>query len=211
MEKRKIPANSLFHLEILQQLHRDPMDLPRLVNLVKSDTSLTYRLLRLVNSAGYGVRQEVRSIHAAIVIVGENMFRRIATLAITSELNAKRPAEIMRMALVRAQFCELAARVCRLDPTEQYLLGMLSMLPAMMQVPMDQVAPELPLRKAIADALIGVQNPERVLLSWFEAQERGDWAACDAIVEKQHLNCEQLLRCYSEAVPLAENALRTIG
>jgi EAL and modified HD-GYP domain-containing signal transduction protein len=211
MEKHKIPANTIFHLEILKLLHRDPMDIDRLCELVKSDTSITYRLLRLVNSPVYAIRQEIRSIHAAIVMVGEDTFRRIATLAITSEMNAHRPAEILRMALVRAEFCELSAGLCDLDATEQYLLGMLSMLPAMLQVPMEAVAPSLPLRAEICEALMGAANTERGPLSWIEAQERGDWDACDAIVEAAGLHCEELYECYSEAVPWAEAALRAVA
>jgi c-di-GMP-related signal transduction protein len=211
MEKRKIPANTIFHLEILKLLHRDPMDIDRLCELVKSDTSITYRLLRLVNSPVYAIRQEIRSIHSAIVMVGEDTFRRIATLAITSEMNAFRPAEILRMALVRAEFCELAAGLCNLDATEQYLLGMLSMLPAMLQVPMEVVAPALPLRAEICEALMGAANAERGPLSWLEAQERGEWDACDAITETLGLHCEELYGCYTEAVPWAEAALRAVA
>ncbi len=68
------------------------------------------------------------------------------------------------MAFVRGRFCELAARFCSLDPTEQYLLGMLSLLPAMLQLPMDELTPALPLREEIRRALQGEANSERVLL-----------------------------------------------
>lgn len=209
MEKRKIPANTLFHLEILQELTKDPLDLRKLSPLVKSDTSLTYRLLRLVNSAGFGIRQEVRSIQAAMVIVGEDAFRRLATLAIASELNAGQPAEVLHMALIRARFCELAAPLCRLNPTEQYLLGMFSLLPAMLQVPMDQIAPMLPLRPPIRDSLRGINVPEGRLLSWLEAHENGDWAVSDSIVQSNNLNREMLFRFYAEAVRWAATALRS--
>lgn len=200
MEKRKIPANTLFHLEILKQLLLDPLDLARLTPLVKSDTSLTYRLLRLVNSAGFGVRQEVRSIKAAMVIVGEDTFRRVATLAIATELSTGRPTEILRMALVRARFCELAAALCSLCPTEQYLLGMFSLLPAMLQVSMEQLTPMLPLRPQICDSLHGADNPERRMLAWLESHERGDWEASDAILQSKRLNRELVFRFYAEAI-----------
>lgn len=209
MEKRKIPANTLYHLEILQELIKEPLNLHKLSPLVKSDASLTYRLLRLVNSAGFGIRQEVRSIQSAMVIVGEDAFRRLATLAIASELNAGQPAEILHMALIRARFCELAAALCKLNPTEQYLLGMFSLLPAMLQVPMEQVAPLLPLRTPIRDSLRGVDVPEHRLLAWLEAHERGDWEASDAIVTENRLNREMLFRFYAESVRWAATAIRS--
>jgi EAL and modified HD-GYP domain-containing signal transduction protein len=209
LEKRKIPANRLHHLEILQLLHAEPMDFRRLVPLVKSDASLTHRLLRLVNSAGYGVRQEIRSIQSALVIVGEDTFRRIATLAIASELNTGQPAEILRMALVRGRFCELAASLAKLCVTEQYLVGLLSLFPAMLQVPMDQLTPMFPLRPQIRESLNGAANPERCLLAWIEAHERGDWRGSDAIAQAAGLNGERLYACYAEAVPWAWAALRS--
>jgi EAL and modified HD-GYP domain-containing signal transduction protein len=211
LENRKVPVNRLSHIEILQLLRDDPIDLRKLTRLVKRDASLTYRLLRLVNSAMYAMRQEIRSIHSALVAVGEETFRRIATLAITSELNAGRPPEILRMAFVRGRFCELAAGLCALDPTEQYLLGLMSLLPAMLRLPMEELAPALPLRDEIRQALQGAANPERSLLQWLECHEHGDWALCDVVVEANELNEDQVIRCYVEAVAWAEEVLRSVA
>ena len=94
----------------------DSIDLRKLTRLVKRDASLTYRLLRLVNSPICAMRQEVRSIESALLVVGEQTFRRIATLAITSELGADQPAEILRMAFLRGRFCELARQNLRPGP-----------------------------------------------------------------------------------------------
>jgi len=209
LENRKIPANRLSHIEILQHLRGDVLDLRKLTRLLKRDPSLTYRLLRLVNSPMCAIRQEVSSIQAALLAVGEDAFRHIAMLAIASEFNAGQPAEILRMAFVRGRFCELAAAGCTLDPTEQYLLGMLSLLPAMMLIPMEELAPALPLRLEIREALKGSANPERILLQWVEFHEQGDWAACDAIILKEGLSSKDIYRCYSESVMWAETALQS--
>ncbi len=207
LENRKVPANRLSHIEILQLLRDDSIDLRKLTRLVKRDTSLTYRLLRLINSPMCAVRQEVRSVQAALLAVGEDAFRRIATLAITSELNTDGPAEVLRMAFVRARFCELAAGLCGMDSTEQYLLGMLSLLPAMLRLPMEELAPSLPLREEIRQSLLGADLPERSLLEWLVRHEHGDWAACDAIVQMRGLKQKDLVRCFDEAVVWAEAAL----
>ena len=211
MRNSKVPANRLSHIEILQLLRCDSIDLRKLTRLVKRDASLTYRLLRLVNSPMCAVRQEVRSIQSALLAVGEDSFRRIATLAITSELGANQPAEVLRMAFMRGRFCELAAQECELDPTEQYLLGMLSLLAAMLQRPMDELAPALPLREEIRSALSGEPNRERSLLAWLENHEHGDWAECDMLAEVHGLNQEDLVERYAEAVVWAEAALMAAG
>jgi EAL and modified HD-GYP domain-containing signal transduction protein len=209
MKNQKVPANQLSHIKILELLHRDPVDMREVGKWVKQDTSLTYRLMRLVNSPICAVRQEVRSIDSALMVVGEEMFRRIATLAITSELSADQPVEISRMAFVRGRFCELAAGYCGLNPTEQYLLGMLSLLPAMLRLGMEELTPALPLRREIRLALEGVAGRERALLDWLESHEHGDWAASDAVAQSNGLNQEQMIECYAEAVIWAEDALCT--
>jgi EAL and modified HD-GYP domain-containing signal transduction protein len=208
MENRKVPSNRLSHIEILQLLRSDAIEWTKLSRLVKRDASLTYRLLRLVNSPMCAVRQEVSSIQSALMAVGEDAFRRIATLAITSELSSDQPAEILRMAFVRGRFCEVAAVRCGLDKTEQYLMGLLSMLPAMLRLPMTELTPALPLRDGVRRALEGEARAERSLLAWVEFHEHGDWAACDQVVRANGLNQDELVTCYTEAMVWAEAALK---
>ncbi len=208
LENRKIPANRLSHVAILRLMESESMDLHDLTRQVERDTSLTYRLLRLINSPACAMQQEVRSIQAALIAVGEETFRRMATLAIASELNAGQPAELLRMAFVRARFCELAALFAGLDHTEQYLLGLLSLLPAMLRTPMHELAPALPLRDEIRRALLGEKIPERSLLCWLEGHERGKWELCDLIAERRELRQEDLFQCYEEALEWAEAVLQ---
>jgi len=207
IQNRKVPTNRFFHFELLRHLNREYIDLRKVAELVLRDATLTYRLLRLVNSPLYAMRQEIRSIESALLILGEDAFKRIATLAILSEFNSGGSPEILQMALLRARFCTLAADTCTLNPAEQYLLGILSLLPAMLGIPMEALTPTLPLRPRIREALEGVNLPERSLLSWLECHERGDWAACDAIVLASELNLGRLIHCYAEAVDWAKATL----
>jgi EAL and modified HD-GYP domain-containing signal transduction protein len=207
LENKKIPSNRISHIEILQLLHSDEIDFRKLTSALKRDTSLTYRLLRLVNSPVYAMRQRVRSIEAALIAVGEDAFRRIAMLAITCELNSDQPMEILRMAFIRGRFCELAAGLCSLNSTEQYLLGMLSLLPVMLHVPMVTLVRELPLSDQVREALQGSANTEGILLRWVENHERGAWAACDAEAQAHGLQQVDLALYYTESVIWAEDAL----
>jgi c-di-GMP-related signal transduction protein len=88
---------------------------------------------------------------------------------------------------------------------------MLSLLPAMLHRPMDELTPALPLRIEIRRALEGNANPERSLLQWLECQEYGDWAGCDAVAEAIGLNEAQSVGCFAEAVEWAEEALRSVA
>jgi EAL and modified HD-GYP domain-containing signal transduction protein len=209
LESHKIPGNRLVHLEILELLQSEPVDLQRLSQLVMCDASLTYRLLRLINSPICAMRQEVVSIQAALMLVGEAIFRRIAMLAIASDFNANQPAEILRMAFERGRFCELAAGLCGLVPGEQYLIGMVSLFPAMLRILMEDLTRMLPLRPAACDALLGREVPEGILLHWIVCEEHGDWAACDKIVRRHGLRHENLMRCHAEAIQWTQQAIKT--
>jgi EAL and modified HD-GYP domain-containing signal transduction protein len=208
---RRPPANQLLRIEILQALQKNPLDLVKVSGLVKRDGPLTYQLLRLANSPLWGLRQPVESIHAALLAVGDDAFRRIATLAIATEFNGDQPAELLCMAMVRGRFCEVAGERRGLDPFGQYLLGLLSLLPAMQGQPMSELAPALAVTSEIRDALMGTRNPERALLGWLESSERGDWAGCDAAAGADGSSQLELVRIYVESVAWAEAALHSGG
>jgi len=207
LENRGVPPNRIAQVEILRMLQEESLNLHKLTELVKRDVSLTYRLMRLVNSPVCAMRQEVRSVQMAILALGEDAFRRMATLAITSGINTGRPPELLRMAFVRGRFCELAARHCGFDSTEQYLLGVLSLLPAMLRTPMKELAPLLPLREPIRLALAGAGGAERRLLQWLERYEQADWGACDWIAAELNLPPSKLIDCSQEALAWAESAV----
>lgn len=207
LKTRAIPANHLSHIEILRLLREVPLDMEKLATAVKRNASLTYRLLRLVNSPLYAMRQEVRSVKTALVAIGEDAFRRLATLAIASEMNSGQSIELLRMAFVRARFCELASEAVQMDATEQYLVGLLSLLPAMLRVPMKDLLPSLPLREEVHEALLGETVPEGRLLRWIEGCEQGDWKACDEQSDGDIALEKQLHDCYHEALLWAEQAL----
>ena len=200
LKKRKVPSNRMYHFEIVRELYRDPLDVRKVSQLIRSDAALMYRLLRLANSPIYGLYQEVRSLETAIRFLGETTFRRIVSVAVLSELNSDQPAEILQMGLLRGRFCELAARAFRQDPSEQYLLGMFSLLPAMLGVPMEEIVSSLPFRTDIGLALLGNPKPERAPLSWLESHEHGDWDACDRLVADFGGDSRPLAQAYEEAL-----------
>ena len=203
----KIPTNKIFHLQLLQLLQEDPIDLHRLGELVKRDAGLTYRLLRLVNSPAWAMRQEVRNIEMALIAVGDDHFRRLASVAIASEINNGEGSELLRMAFVRARFCELTAPLFDLDPGEQYLIGLFSLLPIMLKVPMLEVLIALPLRQPVQDALFGEPGPIRLPLQCIEAEERGEWQRNHTLALEYDLTPEDLGACYSSAVLWADETL----
>jgi EAL and modified HD-GYP domain-containing signal transduction protein len=111
------------------------------------------------------------------------------------------------MAMMRARFCEVTGAARSLDAFGQYLVGLLSLLPAMQGQPMSEVAPSLPLSPEIREALLGTANRERALLGWLEHFECSDWAGCDAAAEADGLNQDELAKAYRDAITWTETVL----
>ncbi len=209
VRNRRPPVNQILRIDILRALQQTPLEVHKVSPLVKRDGPLTYQLLRLANSPLWAVRKEIDSIEQALMIVGDDAFRRIATTAIASEFNGSQPPELLCMAMVRGRFCEVAGAKRNLDPFLQYLLGLLSLMPAMQGQSMKDIAPTLPLGGEVRAALLGTMNPERVLLGWLEKYERGDWAGCDAAADTDGLNQHELAKIYVDAVAWTEAALHS--
>ena len=108
------------------------------------------------------------------------------------------------------RFCELAADLCGLDSAEQYLLGIFSLLLAMLGISMKEVVAMLPLRKPVQEALLGQPNEERYLLQWIEAEERCDWNRRQAIAQSRGVRTGALYASFRDAVMWAEERLPTM-
>ena len=207
LKNRKVPANRLSQMEILRALAEDAIDLRKMSRLVKRDTSLTYRLLRLINSPLCAVRQEVSSVQGALIAVGRRCIppHRHAGYYQRTQCGPARGGAadgLYAGAVLRA-----GREMCGLNPTEQYLLGLLSLLPAMLRLPMEELAPIASAARSDCQALKGADLPEGMLLAWLENHEHGDWAACDEIIQTLDLEQEELQDAYDDAVVWAESAL----
>lgn len=210
MTNRVLPANLVVQMQLMQALQCEQMDFPEMARLVKRDPAITYRLLRMVNSTGFGMRRAIRSVEMALIGVGETRFRKLAMVAIAVGLCPSHAIEVLRMALVRARFCELSATGAGYNSTEQYLIGLFSLLPAMMQVRMEVALASICLREEIRCVLLGESNDEAWLLRWMESQERGDWDVCDRIATRMALNRGTLLKNLREAVQWADGMLHPV-
>lgn len=201
--RHEISPNALNALRLLAALSRTPMNLGEIEQVVMADTSLCYRLLRMVNSPLYAIRKQVESIRRALIIVGENEFRKLAIVAMAGCMSKRHPHALLSLSLQRARFCELVAPLYGQNPTEQYLIGLLSLVDAILQLPMAVVADALPLRPMTRSALLGEQNAEALPLAVASRYETGKWGP-----ETSATNHE-LTQMYAESVRWAEDSLRS--
>jgi c-di-GMP phosphodiesterase len=171
---RGIAANRLALLQVVAALNDPAVQFSDLEQLVKRDVALSFRLLRYVNSAYYGLRGEVRSIGQALALLGVDNVRRWATLSTMASIDNK-PTELTLTALIRARFCELAgAKLGIGGSSELFTLGLFSVIDGMMDAPMLDVVASLPLAEDIREALVQRRGPMGRLLDCAVSLEHGE-------------------------------------
>lgn len=201
LRKRDIPSSHVNALNLLSAVHRSPLDISTIDDILKLDPGLTYKLLRYLNSPIMERRAEVRSIPMAISLLGEQVFRRWATLAAVVTPATEKPGELIHMVLTRAFLCEeIAQRMGqRRNAYEFFLVGLLSLTPALLDQPLSHIAAELPLSDAVNAALRGEPNALRHALDAVLAYEQAQWHEFVAFMEHLALPEEAMPACFLTA------------
>lgn len=203
----EIPPSQLNYVRMLHVVHQPTIDFGKLEKLIKQEASLCYRLLRYLNSAVFGFAREIRSVRHALSMLGEEEIRRWISLAATVGAGQQRPAELLQNALIRAHFCELISRRLQRGEAEYFLLGLLSLIDAILGMPMQKILEGLPLDREIKTALLGMPGKLTVLYDLMVAQENADWAKCGEIAKRLHIPEEVIAKAYLESVHWAREVM----
>jgi c-di-GMP-related signal transduction protein len=203
----QISASKSAYLQLLAGLAEPSLNMKKIERLLLMEPSLCFRLLRLANSAAYGSRFRISTIQAALLAVGEDAFRKLVTVVLASMPSNGTVDRDVEQALQRAYFCESLAPVLDERPAELYMLGMLSMMDRMLNVPMKQLLDLISVDSRIQEALLGSAEGIGRALSLCRYHENG--GACKG------LPCEDVLlrnsaSNYFEALLAAGSILRAL-
>ena len=187
------------------------MDFRKLADLLKREPGLSYKLLRFVNSAWFGLRSPVESLQRALVSLGEDAARKWLSVLTMANLAADHPTELAISALVRARFFESLARESGLTHLSDdcFLVGMFSHLDAMLGRPLAELVEGLNLHGQITRTLLDRPHPsDKMPPVWnlVLAYERGDWDTLCTAAPALDLKPQTLTGCYAEAVRWADSA-----
>jgi c-di-GMP-related signal transduction protein len=208
VSRKELPSSKLIYLEFLRELTRPSLDYRRLEQVIKLDVALSVKLLRYLNAASFGWRHEVKSLQQALTMLGEQPFRRWASLLAMAELSADGSRELLTTCLVRARFCELLADGAGLAGRELdlFLMGLLSLVDALVGRPLVELIDGLSLPSDISAALLDGDrhsSPGSVL-RLVTAYERGRWDEVDTLAATLGLPTEnELPGLYRDAVAWA--------
>jgi len=200
LARKRLPANKLTLVQLLARVQDPDTTINEFEKLIGTDVSLSYRILRFVNSAHFGSIKQIDSIRRAIVMTGLQQIRTWVTLILMSQLDEK-PPELLRIALLRSRLCEALSTKLNLGPPEAYAaVGLFSTLDALLDQPLHEVLDSLPLDAELVDALITRHGRMGTVLESALACERGDWSHAT----KLGIAADSLSRILLEAIAWTE-------
>jgi len=204
----KISGNKLAYLRTLQEINRPELSYEDLEAGIKQDVSLTYKLLRFINSVWFGLRHEVKSIKHALVWLGPKEVRKWFSLVSLRDMGGDKPDELIRCAMLRARMGELLAPLVGLkaNAANLFLMGIFSVLDAMLDAPLEEVIAKLPLDKQVHAALLGEPSKYRQILEMIVSYEQGDWQDFADRAAELRFDPNRMPAIFNESVTWAEAA-----
>jgi len=199
LNTRDMPANRLNYLRMLAEVSRPELDVAELEKVIKSETSVCYRLLRYLNSAVFGLKSEIHSVRHALSMLGERQVRRWVRLVAAVGAGQEKTSDLVLTALVRGRFGELLQPRVKHGESDLFLLGLLSLIDAMLEMPMADVLERVPLDRETKAVLLGQPSLLRPVYQLVLAHESGEWEAVSHLCASLSLDPEQVAGFYWRA------------
>jgi c-di-GMP-related signal transduction protein len=205
-----VPAYKRNCVRFMAELHRPELDFDRLETVIKQEVALAVKLLRYLNSAGFGWHHEVTSIKHALRVLGERAARKWCSLMALTVLGEDRPAQLVVSSLVRAHFAEQVAREggLRSRDVDFFLTGMLSTLDALIGRPMEEALSQIPVSQEIRDTLLGRTTTLSPTWALVLAYERADWDRLKPLADGADVSVGRLPGLYRDAVQWVDRIYR---
>jgi len=193
------------YVRLLEMVSRREIDMLELEKLLKQEASISYRLLRYLNSPVFGMALEVKSIRHAMGILGEREMRRWIRLVVTVGAAEQTCSELVLMGLTRARFCEMLSDRVQSNG-DLFLLGLLSMMDAILEVSMEVLLEQIPVERETKAVLLGQKSTLQPLHQLLLAHESGNWAKSSELAKQLKLSDEEVATHWWEALQWAQEA-----
>jgi EAL and modified HD-GYP domain-containing signal transduction protein len=202
LKARNIPVSQMARFKLMAFLYNEEIDLDRVYGIISRDAGLTVKLLKLINSAAIGLPQKITSIQQAITLLGEKRLKRWLAIIILHDVAANTIPETFRLAVIRAFFMERMLKEKGAEKLMQpgFLVGLLSMSPALTGSPATRLLSQIPVHPVISNALLANKGPLAPFLLLCMAYEQGSFALAEKLARKLDLPLSTLSECYIDAV-----------
>jgi c-di-GMP-related signal transduction protein len=214
LRARQLPASQATYLRLLRAISKPEVDFNEVEELVKREPALCYRLLRYLNSPLLGVAAPVLSIRHGLNLLGERELVRWIRMATAMIIGQEKSTDLVLSSLVRARFCELIAPKVKHGKSDLYLMGLLSLMDAILETPMGVVLAELPLdsdtKAQLMSGKTGVRTSLSPIYDLMEARETGNWEQVTKLGKDLDLSLALISESYNQAMCWAHEATSVV-
>lgn len=199
---KEIEPLSTTYLSVMQELSSPSPKFDSLARMIEADVSVSFKLLKLINSAAFYRRTKIQSIEQALVVLGLNELRKWIMLLMLQSTSHDKPAELVATVMIRARLMSLIGKRLKLSVSENecFLTGMLSLLDVMTEQPMATVLNELSLSDEITIAILKRETQLGLLLDIVEGYEQTKVEQMQAGAEQLKFNLQELPLMYFESM-----------
>ncbi|SFJ00471.1 EAL and modified HD-GYP domain-containing signal transduction protein [Desulfomicrobium apsheronum] len=179
---RKLSASQSTKIKLLKELNESEAELSRLVEIIQTDLSISYRLLKYINSARFSLRGKIESIQRAVNMLGRQNLRQWLQVVILSDINSTdKGQELVRISVLRGRFLQLlaASGTAPFSSDSMFVMGFFSVLDAILDQQMEQVLDEISLDPDIKATLVDPQSEHAVWVGFLNELDRGSWAGLE--------------------------------
>lgn len=215
LSTRKLTSSQFSRLKLLQAIEQENPDFKALAETIRADVGLSYKLFGLLNSAHFSLPAPVQSVKQALSLLGWEPLRTWIRLVILTDLTPGKSSELPRSATLRGRFLELCAQgrgasAAEPSPETLFLLGLFSLLPAMLDQPMQTILEALRLPDEVRGALLGQCDACANWLKLAVAFERADWAGVQAAIDALGLAPLGVATAYARATEWTDALFRSV-
>ena len=199
LSTQDIPAYFQTHYQISEELSRSEPNINDIASKIEQDVALSYKLLRLINTAAFFTRNKINSIKHALVFIGLKEFKKWIYVLTIKQIDHEKNTgqeEVIKLSLIRAHLCEqLSQKIGKNDSSPYLLAGMFSLIDNLLHCSIDDALQKLPLSDEIKDAINGKNNEIGKVLNWTIQIEKCNWNLSDL-----PLTANEISECYRNAI-----------
>ena len=205
VEGRRIGINQAAAIRLLGTINKTDVELSELSQIISQDVSLSFKLLHYINSAFFALPRKIESIKHAITYLGLNEIKRWSNILTLASLSNK-PSALIQIALIRGKMCERMACLLNEAPEHYFLIGMLSCVDSILDIPIDYALDQLPLTTDVSDAILHRQGIAGEILSYVLEYEQ--WPPKS--VTFKNLDSAMINNAYIESINWTQEVLGNI-
>ena len=202
-----INPTKLTKIRLMNEFMKPMIDFMDLADIIKKDVSLTVKTLRLVNSAYFGRKNEIKSISQAIILLGEKELKRWLIFSVLQSFIDDKPSELTTMSLIRGFFCERIIVEMGQDNINDpfFFIGLLSLLDVLTNMSMEDCLSNILLPAETKEALLEHRGPGWDVLKLVSYLERGLWQEASELCDGIGLDIEHVAKIYLSSITAAQN------